>query len=96
MAQIKHTATADTKFALTYGKLWAREANFHVLTHAARYGDYNITSANPSIAATNGISFQDCDISQFFFMNSAAGDNTTIICIYVPMTKKHMEELGVQ
>jgi len=93
--QLSHTATADTKFALTYNPLWCREVNIHVLTNDARYGDTNISSANPSITAGNGISFQDVNLADIFFMNSAGGSNTTIIAIAVKMTPQRMKDLGV-
>jgi len=93
--QLQHTATNDLKFALTYNPLWFREVNLHVLTHNARYGDTNITAANPSIGAGNGLSFQDVNLQDIFFMNSAAGDNTKIIAIGVKMTLARMKELGV-
>ena len=94
-AQLQHTATANTKFSLTQVPLWFRELNIHVLTNAARYGDSNITSANPSITAGNGLSFQDVDLSQIFFMNSVGGSNTTIVAIGVLMSAGRKKELGV-
>lgn len=67
----------------------------HVLTNDARYGDTNITSANPSIASGNGISFQDVNLKDVFFQNSGAGANTTIFAIAVLMTEGRKQELGV-
>lgn len=94
--QLSQTATDDLKFPLTYSNIWCREVNFHVLTNAARYGDTNISSANPSIAANNGISFQDVNLRDIFFMNSAAGSNTVIVAIGVLMTDARKEQLGVK
>lgn len=94
--QLSHTATADTKFALTYNPLWFREVNIHVLTNNARYGDTNISSSNPEITAGNGLSFQDVNLADIFFMNAAGGSNTTITAIGVKMTPKRMQELGVK
>jgi len=94
--QLSHTATSDDKFSLTYTPLWFREVNIHVLTNDARYGDTNISSSNPSITAGNGISFQDVNLQDIFFMNSGAGANTTITAIGVKMTPKRMLELGVK
>lgn len=93
--QLSHTATNDLKFALTYNPLWFREVNLHILTHDARYGDTNITAANPSIGAGNGLSFQDVNLQDIFFLNSSAGDNTKIVAIGVKMTPKRMQDLGV-
>jgi len=95
VVQLSHTATSDLKFSLTQTPLWFREVNIHVLTQDARYGDTNITAANPSITAGNGISFQDVDLSTIFFMNSGAGANTTITAIGVLMTQGRKQELGV-
>ena len=94
--QLSHTATSDTKFALTYTPLWFREVNIHILTNDMRYGDTNITSANPSITAGNGVSFQDVNLADIFFMNSAGGSNGTVTAIGVKMTPNRMTELGVK
>jgi hypothetical protein len=92
---LRHTATNDLKFKLTYNPLWCREANIHILTNAACYGDSDITTSDPSIAAGNGISFQDFDVSQIFFINAVGGSNTTIVAECIPMTEGRKQELGV-
>ncbi len=92
---LRHTATDDLKFKLTYGTLWCREANIHIQTHPACYGDSYITTTDPSILAGNGLSFQDFDISQLFFINAGAGNNTKIVAEIIPMTEARKIELGV-
>ena len=76
--------------------MWFREVNIHVLTNDARYGDTNISSSNHSINAGNGISFQDVNLKDVFFMNSAAGSNTTITAIGVLMTDSRKQVMGVK
>jgi hypothetical protein len=95
VVQLAHTATDDLKFALVYSDMWFREINIHILTNDARYGDTNITSSNPSITAGNGISFQDVNLKDIFFINSAGGSNTTIFAVGVLMTPGRKTELGV-
>lgn len=92
---LRHTATNDLKFKLTYAPLWCREANIHILTNDACYGDSDITTSDPSIGAGNGLSFQDFDISQLFFINSTPGSNTTIVAECIPMTEARKVQLGV-
>jgi len=92
---LRHTATSDAKFKLTYNPLWCREANIHILTNNACYGDSDVSTSDPSITAGNGISYQDFDISSLFFINATAGSNTTIVAECIPMTEARKQELGV-
>jgi len=80
---------------LVSAPLWFREINIHVLTNDSRYGDTNITSSNPAITAGNGISFQDVNLEDIFFMNETGGSNTTIFAVGVLMTDARKQELGV-
>lgn len=89
------TATADTPFKLTTAPFWCRQANIHFLTNDARYGDSNINSNYPSIAAGNGISFDDFDLDGLYFMNTGAGSNTMIVAVCVKMTEGRKKELGI-
>lgn len=93
--QFTYTAAADTKFRLVQSTVWCREVNIHILTNDARYGDMNISAANPSIAAGNGISFQDVNLADLFFQNTNAGSNTTIFAVAVIMTTGRKRDLGV-
>jgi len=89
------TATDDNPFKLLTMPFWCSEANIHIIDQDARYGDIHITSSYPSIGAGNGISFEDFDLNDVYFMNSNAGFNTTIIAICVVMTDKRKAELGL-
>lgn len=90
-----YTATADTKFKLTTQPFLCREANIHILTNDARYGDINITSSYPSITAGNGVSYQDFDLNDIYFMNSAGGSNTHVVATCIQMTPKRAKDLGL-
>lgn len=89
------TATDDLRFKLTTQSFWCRTANIHILTHDARYGDKNIDDTYPSVTAGNGITFDDFDLDDLFFINAGAGDNTKIVAVCVKMTDGRKKELGI-
>jgi len=87
-----HTATDNNKFNLTTSDFWVREANIHIVTNDAKYGDENNQDA--SIAAGGILSFQDFNLKDLFFKNATGGSNTTIQCIAIKMTDKYKQSLG--
>jgi len=90
---MRHTATDDNKFRLSQNDLWFRDANIHVETNAAKYGD--TLQQEIQISTTDILTFQDFNLSDLFFKNAAAGSNTTITLNGVLMTDGRKKELGV-
>jgi len=78
---VSKTATDDLKFRLFLTELWFREANIHCVTNDCKYGDTNTQDA--TITAGDIISFQDFNAADLFFINAAAGSNTTIYFVGV-------------
>ncbi|GAH69114.1 unnamed protein product [marine sediment metagenome] len=49
-----HTATDDLIFRLTSSHMWFREANMHIVTNDALYGDKDLQLGSPYATATGG------------------------------------------
>lgn len=92
--RITKTAAADTMFRLADSPLWFREVNIHCLTNNCYYGDR--VDQDAPMTAGDVLTWQDTDLSQWFFKNRTAGSNTVIKAIGVLMTRARMEELGIQ
>ena len=73
---------------------WVKAANIHVTSNSANYGDVNSQDAT---AATNSvITFEDFNLADLFFKNTAAGSNTVITAICDLATEKYKTDfLGV-
>jgi len=78
-------------FNLTSADLWLREANIHVETNNANYGDR--AGQDATVTAGDVVSFQDFNLADVFFKNSGAGANTVIRVVGVVMTPKRKLEL---
>ena len=70
-----------------------REANIHVVTNNAQYGDSAAQEA--AITTTDVLCFQDFNAGDLFFKNAGAGSNTTINLVGIKMTEGHKKELEV-
>lgn len=90
---LKHTATTDLKFHLVDVDLWVSEANIHVVTNDAFYGDFNIQEA--TITTLQAGFFKDFNLRDLFFRNAGAAANTTILIVGIRMLPARMEELGL-
>lgn len=90
---LAHTATNDLKFHLVDTDFWVSEANIHVVTNNAKYGDFDIQNAT---ITTNDVPFfREFNLRDIFFKNAGAGSNTTIYIVGIRMTEKRKAELGV-
>lgn len=91
---LRHTATDDLKFHLVDVDLWVSEANIHVVTNDAKYGDFDVQLAT---ITTNDVPFfRDFNLRDLFFKNDAAGFHTTIYIVGIRMTEARKEELGIE
>jgi len=88
-----HTATDDAAFRLIFTQLWLREANIHVATNNAKYGDLNNQDA--SITTSDIATFYDFNLADLYFKNATGGSNTTIYLVGVVMTEGRKRELGI-
>lgn len=70
-----------------------REANVHVVTNNAKYGDVNRQEA--TITTTDIAIFNDFNLKDLYFKNAGAGANTVIYLVGIVMTDGRKEELGV-
>lgn len=90
---IEYTATDDLKFRLVQNNLWIREGNFYITTAGAKYGQDVVQ--NTALIPGSIISFQDFNLGDIYFINSAAGQNTVIGFVGIVMTDQRMKEMGV-
>jgi hypothetical protein len=88
-----HTATTDAMFNLTTADLWMREANIHVETNNAKYGDR--AGQDAQITAGDVVIFEDFNLLDVFFKNAGAGANTVIRVVGVVMTEGRKKDLGI-
>jgi len=89
----KHTATSDAKFNLVFQDVWIRDANIHVITQDAKYGDFDTQDA--ILTTADVASFQDFNLKDLFFKNKTPGSNTTIQVVAIVMTEARQKALGV-
>lgn len=90
---LKHTAANDLKFHLVDVDTWVSEANIHVVTHNAKYGNFDEQLAT---ITTNDVPFfHDFNIADLYFKNAGVGDNTTIYLVGIRMTEARKQELGL-
>ncbi|GAH69120.1 unnamed protein product, partial [marine sediment metagenome] len=80
-------------FRLTSSHMWFREANMHIVTNDALYGDKDLQPA--TITAGDIVPFQDFDLSQMYFRNAGAAANTTIHVVGILMSTGKMITLGI-
>jgi uncharacterized RmlC-like cupin family protein len=80
-------------FKLVTADLWMREANIHVETNNAKYGDR--TEQEATINAGDVTYFEDFNLNDTFFKNATAGSNTTVRAVGVVMSPARQRELGV-
>lgn len=73
--------------------LWVSEANIHVVTNDAKYGDFDVQLA--TITTADVPSFKDFNLRDLFFRNDGAAANTTIYIVGIRMTEARKEELGI-
>jgi hypothetical protein len=91
---LSHTATDDNKFHLSDVDLWASEANIHVLTNDAKYGDFDTQEAT---ITTNDVPFfRNFNIRDIYFKNDGAAANTKIVIVGIRMRESVMKELGIK
>ena len=88
-----HTATDDLIFRLSQSHMWFREANIHVVTNNALYGDVNLQPA--TVTAGDIVLFQDFDLSQLYFRNAGAAANTVVHVVGILMTETMLDTLGI-
>lgn len=88
-----HTAADDNQFRMITEDLWLNEANIHILTNDAKYGD--VTGQDAVITAGDIITFQDFNLADLFFKNSTAGSNTVIYVIGIVMPIGRRRDLGI-
>jgi len=88
-----HTATDDNQFRIVNTDLWLSNANIHIVTNDAYYGDVNLQIATAS--ASDILVFEDFNLADLYFKNKVAGNNTTIYIVGIVMPKKRIAELGV-
>lgn len=87
------TATDDNLFKLTTQDFWCSEANIHILTNNALYGDLNNIEA--PVNTTDILSYKNFNINDLYFKNATAGNNTKIVAVCIRMPDKLKQELGV-
>lgn len=90
---ISYTASADTPFVLVSHPLWFRDANIHIETNDANYGDNAEQEATASAGGT--LTFTDFNLADIWFKNAAAGSNTTIRAVGVLMSKGRKKSLEI-
>ena len=91
-----NTAADDLPFKLVNTDLWFEDINIHCYTQNAFYGDISdLTNVHGLIYANDVISFRNCNLNDIYFMNAAAGVNTTITAVGVRMTNARKRELGI-
>lgn len=88
------TASADAPFNVCAGQsIPFYDANFHIATQAAQYGD--MTAQDAPAAVGDVISYRNGDLKDIWFKNAAAGVNTQIICVAVVPVDYVKEALGL-
>jgi len=93
VVQYAHTAADDTLFHMVDVDLWLSNANIHIVTNNALYGD--VTAQPATAAAADILVFDNFNLRDLYFRNAGAGANTTIYVVGVTMSKMKMAELGV-
>lgn len=73
------TATSDSAFRITDHDIPFYEANFHIVTNAALYGD--MTAQDAPAAVGDVITFPKGNVKDIWFKNAGAGANTKIVCV---------------
>jgi hypothetical protein len=76
---------------LVEGDLWLREANIHVITKGALYGD--ATEQEAEVTAGDILVFEDFNLGDLYFKNATAGENTTIQVVGVVMSRGRLMDL---
>lgn len=89
-----HTATDDLIFKTISTDLWLSNANIHIVTNNAYYGDVNLQVAHAD--AGDILTFDDFNLANLYFRNYGAGLNATIYVVGIVMPKKRMRELGME
>lgn len=92
IVSLSYTASADTPFVITDHDIPFYDANFHVSTQNALYGDMVSQEAPASVGDV--ISFRNGNIKDIFFKNAGAGANTKIICVATVPTNYVSDALG--
>jgi len=87
------TATADTPFRLTEESIPFYDANFHVLSNDAYYGDAAVLEA-PQYAGDRTF-FTKADLKDLWFKNYTAGSNTKVVGVATVPTTYVLQSLGL-
>jgi len=93
VVEYSHTATSDAIFKMVDTDLWLSNANIHVLTNDAKYG--NVTDQPATVNAGDILIFDNFNLKDLVFKNANAGSNTVIYVVGITMSKLKMAELGV-
>lgn len=89
------TADSDLVFTVVLQSKWFEFADVFVYNEDAYVGDVN--GQDISITANDiYILPEPVDISELFFKNKNAGQNTTIIIAGVEMSERRLRELGLR
>ena len=87
------TATDDLLFRVINTDLWLSNANIHIVTNDALYGNVTI---QPATATAGDILIYDTfNLADLYFRNAGAAANTTIYVVGIVMPKQRMHELGL-
>jgi len=69
----------DTPKPITSHDVFFEEANFHIYTHDAYYGDGTTMTA---VAKSNSILyFRSGNLRDFYFKNYTAGNDCVVVCV---------------
>lgn len=85
---------ADLQFRLIQQDLWLREANIHIKTNDCKYG--NVTEQPATATADDILVFEDFNLADLYFINATATSDTLIYLVGITMSKRRMEDLGIQ
>lgn len=93
VVQYTHTAADDLLFHLVDVDLWLSNANVHVVTNDALYGD--VTAQPATVNAGDILIFDNFNLKDLYLRNAGAGSNTVVYVVGITMSKAKMLELGI-
>ena len=85
---------ADKAFRLIQTTLWIREANIHIVTNDAKYGD--VGSQPATVTAGDILVFEDFNLADLYFINETATADTIIYLVGITMSKGRMRDLEIE
>lgn len=92
--ELTATATDDNLFQIVTQDLWLEYADLWVKDNPAYFGTNSQNTADCLVEDLYTIPYP-VNIADLFFRNVNAGDNTRIIVIGTPLTKKRAEFYGL-